>query len=217
VGGLAPLETSSPASPEPARAAFADFGDEFTADAADFTQPLAPFDGVDPSAALGIGDEAAVADFFSATDEQLKERDREARRAERHERGPLAIWRTVAFVVLGVLVVVGLLVGAYEMGFGWPTQSQAVGGVLSAYQAGTSVDSYWVAAPSKDVAKEMAKIPPMKTFELGPISRGATTSKVAVTVTPKTGAALHYTVSLTREGVGWKISGIDNDWSSTGG
>lgn len=196
---------------------FTDFGDEFAGDESEFTQPLAPFDHVDPSAELDFGDDAAVADFFAATDEQLKERDREARRAERHARGPFAIWRTVAIVVVAVLVVVGALAAAYEMGFGWPTQSETVGSMLSAYQSGGAVDGYWVAAPSNDVKKEMAKIPPMTGFAIGEIDRGATTSKVAVTVTPKSGAALHYTITLSREGVGWKVSAVDNDWSSTGG
>jgi tetratricopeptide (TPR) repeat protein len=196
---------------------FTDFGAEFAGDPS-LTQPLVPFDQiVDTSAELNIGDEAAVADFFSATDEQLKARDKEARRAERHERGPFALWRTIGVIALIVALVVGGLGAAYQMGFGWPTQSQVVGGVLSAYQTGSPVESYWVAAPSKDLAKEMAKIPPMKSFELGAMSRGATTSKIAVAVTPKTGATLHYTITLTREGVGWKVSGIDNDWSSTGG
>jgi tetratricopeptide (TPR) repeat protein len=213
-----PVEPVAGASDEPVATSFADFGGEFAANPSDLTAPLVPFDQiVDTSAELGIGDEAAVADFFSATDEQLKQRDKEARRAERHERGPFAIWRTVGVIVLCVVLVAGALVAAYGMGFGWPTQSQAIGGVLSAYQTGSAVEGFWVAAPAKDVAKEMAKIPPMKAFELGPISRGAITSKAAVTVTPKTGAALHYTITLTREGVGWKVSGIDNDWSSTGG
>ncbi|MDR3686077.1 MAG: tetratricopeptide repeat protein [Coriobacteriia bacterium] len=196
---------------------FVDFGEEF-AHSSQLTQPLVPFDQiVDPTAELGMGDESAVADFFSATDEQLKARDKEARRAERHERGPFAVWRTVGVAVVVILLVVAALVATYEMGFGWPTQAQTVGGVLSAYETGGAVDSFWVAAPSKDVAKEMAKIPPMKGYEIGPIARGATTSTVAVTVTPKTGAALHYTITLSREGVGWKVSGVDNDWSSTGG
>lgn len=183
----------------------------------DMSQPLAPFDHDNVQAELGFGDEAAVADFFSATDEELKARDREARRAERHAKGPFAIWRTVAIVVVAVVVVVGALVGAYEMGYGWPTQTQTVGGMLSAFQSGTPVDSYWVAAPTTDISKAMAKIPPVKSFTVDNVDQGATTSRARVTVTPRTGAALHYTITLTREGVGWKVSGVDNDWSATGG
>ena len=185
--------------------------------AAEGTQPLAPFDHPDVQAELGFGDEAAVNDFFSATDEDLKARDREARRAERHARGPLAVWRNVAILVVTIAIVAGALVAAYELGYGWPTQQQTVGSLLSAFESGSPFDGYWVAAPSKDITKEMAKIPPLKSFTIDNVSQGATISKVAVTVTPKTGAALHYSITLSREGVGWKVSGVDNDWRSTGG
>jgi hypothetical protein len=49
------------------------------------------------------------------------------------------------------------------------------------------------------------------------VALGATTSVAAITVTPKAGAALHYTITLSREGVGWKVIGIDNDWRTSGG
>jgi tetratricopeptide (TPR) repeat protein len=164
-----------------------------------------------------FGDEKAVADFFSATEDELKERDREARRAARHEKGPSAIVSRVAVVLLIVALIAGGLVGAYQWGYGWPTQAQTVAGALSAIQNGTPFDGYWVAAPSKDITKEMAKIPPIKSFAIDSVQQGATTSKAAVTITPKTGAALRYTITLSREGVGWKVSGVENDWSSTGG
>ena len=60
-------------------------------------------------------------------------------------------------------------------------------------------------------------MPPVKSFTIGAEEQRATTSKVAITVTPQTGADLHYTITLSREGVGWKVSAVDNDWSSTGG
>jgi len=163
-----------------------------------------------------IGDEAAVADFFSVTEAELKERDKEARRAERHERGPGAIWRKVAVIVAGILLVIAALAAAYAMGFGWPTQNQSVYGMLNAYQSGAAVDSYWVAVPSKDVSKEMAKIPPIKSFEVDAVDRGATLSTVHVTVTPKNGAPLSYVITLSREGAGWKVNGVENDWHQPG-
>jgi tetratricopeptide (TPR) repeat protein len=179
------------------------------------TQPLAPFDhGAD---SLGFGDEKAVEDFFSATDAELKARDKEARRAARHERGPIAIIKQVVIAVVILGVVIGALAGGYSLGYGWPTQAQTVGGMLSAYQNGGPVDSFWVAAPTKDITKEMAKMPPVKSFTIDNVSQGATVSKASVTITPKTGAALHYTITLSREGVGWKVSGVDNDWGSTVG
>jgi len=181
------------------------------------TQPLAPFDHDGPVREAKFGDEKAVADFFSVSEEELKARGREISRAERHARGPSAIWRTVAVVLIGVVVVFGALVAAYQTGYGWPTQRQTVGGVMAAYQAGTAVDAFWVAAPARDISKEMAKIPPVKGYTIDNVASGATTSVVSITVTPKTGAALHYNITLSREGVGWKVIGIDNDWRATGG
>jgi tetratricopeptide (TPR) repeat protein len=180
-------------------------------------EPLIPFDHLPPGGAIDFGDEEAVEEFFSATEEELKERDREARRAARHEKGPWAIWRNVIVAAVVVLVVIGALFGAYQLGYGWPTQTQTVGGMLSAFEQGDPVDGYWVAAPTKDISKEMAKIPPVKSFSVDNVQMGATTSKAEATVTPRTGAALHYTITLSREGVGWKVSGVDNDWSTTGG
>lgn len=185
--------------------------------AAALTQPIAPFASAVPERDLGIGDEQAVADFFSVSEEELKERGRAERRAERHAKTPSMIIRAAIGTVVAAVVVAGAFIGAYQLGYGWPTQSQTVGYMMSSYQAGASVSGYWVAAPAKDIGKEMAKIPPVKSFVIDNITQGAMASTAAITVTPKTGAALHYTITLSREGVGWKVNGVDNDWRSTGG
>jgi len=167
------------------------------------------------AAALGFGDDDAVADFFSLTDEQMRARDREARRSgrEQNRRSP---WKTVLLVVALIVVVGVVLGGGYALGFGWPTQQQSASGMLVAHKDGEPVDSYWVAVPGKDLAKEMAKVPPVKEFVIDSVERSAQDSTVTVTVTPKDGAPLHYSVTLAREGVGWKITGVENDWRTTG-
>jgi hypothetical protein len=64
----------------------------------------------------------------------------------------------------------------------------------------------------------MASLPPKwQSLELGAIERSARTSTVEVTVVLEQGAPLTYQVSLAREGVGWKVNGVINDWRSTGG
>jgi tetratricopeptide (TPR) repeat protein len=185
--------------------------------AAELARPVTPLASAGREADLGIGDEKAVADFFSVSEEELKERGRAARRAERHAKRPSMIIRAAIGTAITLVVVSGVLIGAYQLGYGWPTQTQTVGYMMTSYQGGTSVAGYWVAAPAKDIGKEMAKIPPVKSFVIDSVAQGATTSSVAITVTPRTGAALHYTITLSREGVGWKVSGVDNDWRSTGG
>ena len=175
-----------------------------------------PVDAESATAELQFGDDESVADFFSVTEDQMKVRDRETRRAQRESHGSGDRWKLVIGVLVAVAVVAALLAAAYFAGMGWPTQKQSVAGMLSAHGSGASVDGYWVAVPGKDVAKEMAKIPPLKTYAIDAVSAGAGSSKASITVTPKNGAPLHYAVSLAREGVGWKVNGVENDWSSTG-
>ncbi len=151
--------------------------------------------------------------FFTRSDQDMREADRELRRAERlsrrETRNP---WRTVVSIASVVVVVAGALLALYFTGLGFPTQAMTVDGLLEARAAGSAVDKYWVAVPDADVDKEMAKLPPVKEFQLGAIERAARTSRVEVTVTPDNGAPLRYEITLSREGVGWKVSGVANDW-----
>lgn len=169
------------------------------------------------AAQLGMGDDEAVSSFFSISEDEMKERDkaarREARQQKREARNP---WVIVGIVAGVVVAVVALFSAAYFFGVGWPTQGQTVNGLLTAHSQGSPVAAYWVAVPTNDVNKDMAKIPPYATFQLDSVQRGPTTSTAIVTVTPKTGAPLRYKVTLQREGVGWKVTGVDNDWQSTG-
>ena len=171
-----------------------------------------------PEPGLEFGDDESVADFFSVTEDQLRVRDRESRKAQREARhGAGGVWKVAVGVLIAVAIVGGLLAAGYYTGAGWPTQKQSVAGMLTAHGTGASVVGFWVAVPVKDVAKEMAKIPPLKTYTIDNVVAGSKSSTVAVTVTPKSGSPLHYKVTLAREGVGWKVNGVDNDWGSTVG
>lgn len=170
------------------------------------------------AARLGLGDEEAVEAFFSRTEGEMLERDRDARRAARMELDESrSVWVTVALAAAAVAVIVGVAVGAWYLGLGWPTQGQSVKGLLNAHANGGDVERYWVAVPAADVAKEMAKIPAIESYSVDSVERSPATSTVEVTVVPQKGAPLHYTVTLGREGVGWKVTGIENAWRSTGG
>lgn len=156
--------------------------------------------------------------FFTRTEEEMRQADREARRAERaarRERQGLLV-RLGSFVAIAA-VVVGLLGFLWASGIGFPTQQMTVKGLLEAHRAGKPVAGYWVAVPSVDVEKEMSALPPRFTsYKIEAVDRSAKTSTVEVTIVLEQGAPLAYKVSLSREGVGWKVSGIANDWRSTG-
>lgn len=165
-----------------------------------------------------IDDEIDTA-FFTMTEDQMREVDRDARRAERVESRGARKLGVVLGTWVAVLAVLGGLLGyAWVSGLGYPTQAMTVKGLLDAHGDGKPVDSYWVAVPTADVVKEMSSLPPkFASYEVGATEGSARTSTVAVTVVLEQGAPLTYAVSLRREGVGWKVNGISNDWRSTGG
>jgi tetratricopeptide (TPR) repeat protein len=179
-------------------------------------QPLPPADATTSMPHPG-GDD--VDSFFNMTDQEMRERDREARRTERQMRqgGRGGAWSVIASVVVAVAIIAGLLVALFMWGFGYPTQRMTVSGMLEARASGDPVAQYWVAVPTADIDKEMAKLPPMTEFAIENVERSPRTSQVVVTVTPESGAPLSYQISLAREGVGWKVTGVENDWRSTGG
>jgi tetratricopeptide (TPR) repeat protein len=166
---------------------------------------------------LGFGDDAAVSEFFSLSEDEMKVRDREMRRAERANRSSSGLQRSALVGGLVAVVVAGIVLAAYLLGFGWPTQSATVNGLFVAYANGEAVEDYWVAVPDLDVKLEMAKVPPIKEFTVDSIDAGRSVSRAEVTVTPEKGAPMHYVVVLTREGVGWRVTGLDYSWRSTGG
>lgn len=162
-------------------------------------------------------DEGLDSTFFTATDDELRARDRDARRAERlarrDDRNP---WVFAGMAALIVIVVLGVMGGAYATGLGYPTQRMTVNGLLEAHAEGQPVEGFWVAVPEADVGKEMDKLPPVSDFTIDAVSRGARQSTASVTVTPESGAPLSYRFSLVREGVGWRVVGVENDWGSGG-
>jgi tetratricopeptide (TPR) repeat protein len=218
-GELAPTATGPEIESQAPEASFADVMDEASEDAA-APGAVSAGAGTDSSATGELFVDQVELDtaFFTRTDQEMREHDREARKAERvarrEERTP---WRTIATIVLAVVILVGVFAATYYSGLGFPTQHMTVAGLLDARAEGKSVDGYWVAVPAGDVEKEMAKLPPMKEYSVGAIERSPRTSRASVTITPQDGAPLDYQITLAREGVGWKITGVENDWRSTGG
>ena len=165
-----------------------------------------------------VDDDAEVLAFLNRTEDDMRRQDREQRRAERQaRRGEKTNWKPVLAFAIGLVALTVLLGALFYSGYGWPTQMQTTKGLLDAQKEGRPIASYWVAVPERDVRKEMAKIPPMKSFTVDSIERGSSLSTATVTVDPEGGAPLHYKISLEREGVGWKVSGVENDWRSSGG
>lgn len=183
------------------------------------TGELSPLDIAQQAPLMPDDSQESVTAFFARTDDEMRVADKEQRRQERHEKRELRNPFAVAAVwVVIVLVVGGGLAFAWLSGLGYPTQAMTVRGLMKAHEAGTSASGYWVAVPTADVSKEMGTLPvKFKSYKIDAIVRSAKTSKVQVTVTLDGGAPLDYQILLVREGVGWKVNGVTNDWRSTGG
>jgi Tfp pilus assembly protein PilF len=155
--------------------------------------------------------------FFTRTEDEIRDAGREAAKAERREkRTGKSLWVRILLAVLAVVVVLGGIGGAWYLGVGYPTQTTTVSGMLDAYKAGTDYAGFWVAVPSTDLKQEMRKLPArFESYAVEPIRSGPMTSDVKVVVRLQQDATLSYTVSLVREGVGWKVNGIQNDFAST--
>ncbi|MCL2504552.1 MAG: tetratricopeptide repeat protein [Coriobacteriia bacterium] len=169
------------------------------------------------AATLGFGDEAAVSDFFTRSEDEMRVIERESRREKRRSKKRSSTGAVIAAVVVCFVLLGGLFGAGYFFGFGWPMQSSTVNGVFEAYKNGEDVGKYWVAVPGADVEREMAKVPAVSSYTIDEIVRGSMVSEARVTVTPEKGVPLEFTVTLSREGVGWRVTGIDNKWSSKGG
>ena len=157
--------------------------------------------------------------FFTMTEAEMRSVDREVRRKERlDERSVRPRWLTALTWGAVVIVVAGLLVGAFLAGIGYPTQHMTVNGMMEAYAAGESVESYWVAVPARDVGKAMSSLPPVwSSYEVVRVVRSARTSKADVAVVLEQGGTVVYEVSMAREGVGWKVNGVTNSFNSMDG
>jgi tetratricopeptide (TPR) repeat protein len=162
-------------------------------------------------------DDEATALFFSRTEEEMRDSDRKARKAERSaKRTPKAIVLRVLITVLVIAVLGGGVGGVLYLGYGYPTQEQTVSGLLDAYHAGRTYTDYWVAVPATDVTQAMRVLPAkFSSYTISGVNRAATRSTAVVVIKLESGSELSYTIQLAREGVGWKVMGVKNRWSST--
>lgn len=162
-------------------------------------------------------DDEATRKFFTRTEDEMRKVDRAARKQERSQkRTPKRVVLTVAIVLVVVLVIGGGLGAAFYLGYGYPTQEQTVTGLLDAYRSGSaSYADYWVAAPAADVTQAMRALPATFTsYRIDGVDRASADSTVAVSVSLQSGASQSFLLLLEREGVGWKVVGLRNNWGS---
>lgn len=185
----------APAAPEPAPIA---------TDPAPAPTPVAATQSFSATGGIPV---AVETDFFSATEAELRVKDREERREQRrksHAWIKVLVAFVIAFVVVG-----GGAAGAYLLGYGLPSQESVAKDLVMAHAAGEDVDSFWVVSPGVDIIRAMMAVPPSTNLSIDSMERSAVKSVAIVTLTLENDTPVRYKMTFAREGVGWKVSNIE--------
>jgi len=152
-----------------------------------------------------IGSAADIDQFFARTESEMKVRSREFERAKRGRFGWLK-WVLLLAVFVGM--VAGAGAWAWLTGFGAPPAMDTVGRLMEQYNTGQPMEQFW-ASDATDITRSMTVIPAPSTYVLSEFNPDGLTATVALAITPEQGEELRFTVSLVREGTGWKVTAID--------
>ena len=174
------------------------------------------YDPLDPTGASGeLMPSPEDTGFFSVTEEDLVQQDKLDRKVRRkHRHTGLKVF--IVILVL-LLLVSGAGIFAYTQGYGWPTQQAVAQQLFDAKTQGSDISSYVVSGASTTQIQEWADIIPTGAeVEVSGVDRSMTDSTVYLTATLSSGGQQDYVISMSRDGIGWKVSGIETAYLSEG-
>lgn len=172
------------------------------------------YDPLDPTGASGeLMPSPEDTGFFSVNEEDLMEADKKERKVRRkHRHTGLKVFITI--LVLLVLVV-GAGVAAYVRGYGWPTQEAVAERLFSAKADGVDIAEYMVSGTSDTVLQETLDVLPTgASIQVNACDRSMSESTVHLTATLTGGGEMDYTITMVRDGIGWKVSGVTPEYRS---
>ena len=172
------------------------------------------YDPLDPTGASGeLMPSPEDTGFFSVNEEDLMEADKKERKVRRkHRHTGLKVFITI--LVLLVLVV-GAGVAAYVRGYGWPTQEAVAERLFSAKADGVDIAEYMVSGTSDTVLQETLDVLPTgASVQVNACDRSMSESTVHLTATLTGGGEMDYTITMVRDGIGWKVSGVTPEYRS---
>ena len=124
-------------------------------------------------------------------------------------------------VVLFILLLLAILGGvggfAYYKGYGWPTQEAVVSDMFSAGTSGSDITPYLSSSISDDARRDIESIMPRgATCSVSGIDRSMAQSTALVNASLASGGSQSYSVSLVRDGLGWKVTNVSLTFASQG-
>ena len=153
--------------------------------------------------------------FFSVTEEDLMKADRDDRKMRRkHNHRGLKV---VLFILLLLAILGGVGGFAYYKGYGWPTQEAVVSDMFSAGASGSDIAPYLSSSITDDARKDIESIMPRgATCSVSGVDRSMAQSTVLVNASLASSGNQSYSVSLARDGLGWKVTGVKLTFASQG-
>ena len=136
--------------------------------------------------------------------------NKKARRKHKH-RG----LKVFLVIVILLLVLGGGSAFAYYKGYGWPTQEAVVTDLFNAGANGSDISGYLASSVSDETKSEIEDIMPRgATTSVSGVDRSMSSAQALVTASLASGGTQDYTVSLVRDGLGWKVSDVKLTFAS---
>ena len=142
--------------------------------------------------------------FFNATDKELEQWSNGVVKLERKR-------RSVGLkILLTIIILILLLLGAglflYTQGYGFPTQETVV---QQLFDDPTSQSVYVNGMPASEIEDINDIIEKGSTIKVDGVNKTMSSSTAYVTATTPEGGEVTYEVSMVRDMIGWKVSGVD--------
>lgn len=176
--------------------------------------------GVDPLDPMGQSGELMPSPedtgFFSVTEEDLVAIDKQNRKIRRkHRHTGLKVFLTFFILLLLLAAAAGY---AYYRGFGWPTQQAVVESLFNAKTDGSDLSAVF-SDNVDDAARQdfLNLLPEGAVVKVSGSDQDMTNSTVFATATLREGGEQNYTISLIRDGLGWKVVGVETTYLSQNG
>ncbi|MDM8301300.1 tetratricopeptide repeat protein [Collinsella tanakaei] len=175
--------------------------------------PVTAADPLDPMGATGnFMPDPSDTGFFTMTEsEMIQEDKRRAKVRRKHRHTGLKVF---IVIVLLLLIAGGALGFLYTRGFGFPSQQDAVSGLLTAVAEGGDTDQYLSPRLSEDNKNRIVSTIEgigEATAEVSGLDAGMTESDATVTVSLAPGGTLTYEVHFVRSDnhIGWAIESFE--------
>ena len=172
------------------------------------------FDPLDPSGESGeLMPSPEDTGFFEIREEDIVAEDRRYRKKHRHT--GLKIFIFLLILALLALAAAGF---AYYRGYGYPTQQMAVEGLFNAMTNNESTTDWLADSVSTEMRNQIEELLPVgATAKITGIDQDMTRSKAFVVATLPGGGEQSYTVTLSRDGIGWKVTSVEGEYLAQDG